>query len=127
MAGFQLSTEGRSRRGGTAHERRRWNHRAHGTHGSCGVEDHRRLHVSVFTCCTVQPVSLGELRTPLKYLYVFDNTADTSQFDDDDRTVSRAMADAWAQFASGNQTASGCLNGLCTVCLTIHCSTSAIA
>jgi para-nitrobenzyl esterase len=36
--------------------------------------------------------------------YVFDNTtADTSQFDDDDRTVSRAMADVWVQFAkAGN-------------------------
>ena len=36
--------------------------------------------------------------------YVFDNTTGgTSQFDDDDRTVSRAMADAWVQFAkAGN-------------------------
>jgi para-nitrobenzyl esterase len=36
--------------------------------------------------------------------YVFDNTSgDLSQFDEIDRTVSRAMADAWVQFAkTGN-------------------------
>jgi para-nitrobenzyl esterase len=35
--------------------------------------------------------------------YVFDNTRDPSQFDDIDRTLSRAMADAWVQFAkTGN-------------------------
>ncbi len=62
-AGEVSGGDGRRRRGGgTAHERRRRNHRAHGTHGSCGVESHRRLHVSVFACRTVQPVSLGGSR-----------------------------------------------------------------
>lgn len=41
--------------------------------------------------------------------YVFDNTSgDASQFDDIDRTVSRAMADAWVQFAkTGNPNGGG--------------------
>jgi para-nitrobenzyl esterase len=59
--------------------------------------------------------------------YVFDNTAaESSQFEEIDRTVSRAMADAWVQFArTGNP--NGCRNGLRTVRLTIDCSISAIA
>ena len=41
--------------------------------------------------------------------YVFDNTnGDASQFDDIDRTVYRAMADAWVQFAkTGNPNSEG--------------------
>ena len=41
--------------------------------------------------------------------YVFDNTSgDASQFDEIDRTVSRAMADAWVQFAkTGNPNGGG--------------------
>jgi para-nitrobenzyl esterase len=40
--------------------------------------------------------------------YVFDNTGDASQFDEIDRTVSRAMADAWVQFAkTGNPNGGG--------------------
>ena len=41
--------------------------------------------------------------------YVFDNTSgDASQFEDIDRTVSRAMADAWVQFAkTGNPNGGG--------------------
>jgi para-nitrobenzyl esterase len=41
--------------------------------------------------------------------YVFDNTTgDASQFDEIDRTVSRAMADAWVQFAkTGNPNGAG--------------------
>ena len=40
--------------------------------------------------------------------YVFDNTGDPSQFDEIDRTVSRAMADAWVQFAkTGNPNGGG--------------------
>ena len=46
--------------------------------------------------------------------YVFDNTGgDASQFEETDRTVSRAMADAWVQFdKTGIQTVAGCLDGL---------------
>jgi para-nitrobenzyl esterase len=41
--------------------------------------------------------------------YVFDNTSgNASQFDEIDRTVSRAMADAWVQFAkTGNPNGGG--------------------
>ena len=42
--------------------------------------------------------------------YVFDNTSgDASQFDETDRTVSRAMADAWVQFAKSGDPNSAAL------------------
>ena len=120
----------RSRRGGTAHERRRWNHRAHGYSRLV-----RRRRPPTFTCIgfhvshrpTGQPG--GEPRTPPRYRTSSATSLPTRH--SSTTTIAPCLARWPTRGCSSRrpeiQTASDCLNGLLTVRLTIDCSTSAIA
>ncbi len=84
--------------------------------------------VYMYQVSRVSPLSRAnwaEPRMARKCQYVFDLvTADTSQFEERDRTIARAMAGAWVQFAkTGTQTVV-CLNGQLTVRLSIRFSTT---